>query len=90
VDRAIQAYRVLLQLDPPDPAEAHYRLAVLLHRQGDPGAKRQVLQALEEAPRFRDALRLLLQINKENAQPKVSAARAEAEETPPAPTAPKQ
>lgn len=82
-DRAIQAYRILLQLDPPDPAEAHYRLALLLHRKGDPGAKRQVLQALEEAPRFRDALRLLLQINKENAQPKVSA-RVEAEGASPA------
>lgn len=60
---AIQAYRLLLRLDPPDPAEVHYRLARLLHQTGDTGAKRQVLEALEEAPRFRDAHRLLLQIN---------------------------
>ena len=60
---AIQAYRLLLRLDPPDPAEVHYRLARLLQQTGDAGAKRQVLEALEEAPRFRDAHRLLLQIN---------------------------
>ena len=60
---AIQAYRLLLRLDPPDPAEVHYRLARLLHQTGDAGAKRQVLEALEEAPRFRDAHRLLLQMN---------------------------
>jgi hypothetical protein len=50
-------------LDPPDPAEAHYRLARLLHQAGDPAAKRHVLQALEEAPRFREAHRLLLEIS---------------------------
>jgi tetratricopeptide (TPR) repeat protein len=60
---AIQAYRLLLRLDPPDPAEVHYRLARLLRQTGDPAAKRQVLEALEEAPRFRDAHRLLLQMN---------------------------
>ena len=60
--QAIQAYRTLLLLDPPDPAEMHYQLARLLHKTGDPGAKRQVLQALEEAPRFRDAHRLLLRM----------------------------
>ena len=59
---AIQAYQTMLLLDPPDPAEAHFRLARLLHQAGDPSAKRHVLQALEEAPRFRDAHKLLLQI----------------------------
>ncbi|HUD45241.1 MAG TPA: tetratricopeptide repeat protein [Candidatus Baltobacteraceae bacterium] len=61
---AIDAYRKLLLLDPPDPAEAHYQLARLLHAQGgsESEAKRQVLQALEEAPRFREAQRLLLQL----------------------------
>jgi tetratricopeptide (TPR) repeat protein len=59
---AIEAYRKLLLLDPPDPAEAHFQLARLLHAQGgsDPEARREVLKALEEAPRFRDAQRLLL------------------------------
>ncbi len=60
---ALRSYQRLLLLDPPDPAEVHYRLARLLHKTGDAaGAKRNVLQALEEAPRFPDALRLLLDI----------------------------
>jgi len=59
---AINAYRALLVLDPNDPAETHYRLANLLHQRQDPTAKRHVLIALEEAPRFRKAHRLLLQI----------------------------
>jgi tetratricopeptide (TPR) repeat protein len=63
-DEAIRANRVLLLLDPPDPAETHFRLARLLHKQKDPESKRQVLQALEEAPRFRDALRLLRETQK--------------------------
>jgi tetratricopeptide (TPR) repeat protein len=63
-DQAIDAYRKLLLLEPPDPAEAHFQLARLLHARGDSEseAKRQVLQALEEAPRYRDAQRLLLEI----------------------------
>ena len=60
---AIAAYRALLALDPADPAEIHYRLARLLHATGDADAKRHVLQSLEEAPRFRAALALLLEIN---------------------------
>ena len=64
-DDAIAASRTLLRLDPPDPAEAHFRLARLLHKHHDPEAKRQVLQALEEAPRFRDAHRLLRELQRE-------------------------
>ena len=63
-DDAIQSYRTLLLLDPADPADVHYRLARVLFKKSDPEAKRQVLDALEEAPRFRDAHRLLLQINR--------------------------
>jgi tetratricopeptide (TPR) repeat protein len=59
---AIQAYQTMLLLDPPDPADAHFRLARLLHQAGDAGAKRHVLQALEEAPRFRDAHKLLIEL----------------------------
>ena len=59
---AIQAAYSLLALNPPDKAGAHYRLAKLLHATGDPEAKRQVLMALEETPRFRDAQRLLLKL----------------------------
>ncbi len=65
----IEAYRALLELDPPDPAEVHFRLADALYRAKDPGARRQVLMALEEAPRYRDALQLLLKIHDESPQP---------------------
>jgi tetratricopeptide (TPR) repeat protein len=59
---AIGAYQALLLLDPPNPAEVHYRLAKLLHDKGDPAARRHVLEALEDAPRYRDALHLLRQM----------------------------
>ena len=60
---AAQALTRLLLLDPDDPADVHFRLAKTLHVQGKLNeAKRQTLMALEEAPRFRDAHRLLLQI----------------------------
>jgi tetratricopeptide (TPR) repeat protein len=63
-ETAIRACKTLLLLDPPDPAGAHFQLARLLYQTGDAGAKRQVLQALEEAPRFRDGHKLLLEINR--------------------------
>ena len=60
--RALAAWRAVLALDPNDPAEIHFRLAQLLHRQGSPEARRQVLMALQFAPRFRKAHKLLLEI----------------------------
>ncbi|MGO8700633.1 MAG: peptidase MA family metallohydrolase [Limisphaerales bacterium] len=68
-DVATGAYRHLLLLDPTDPAQAHYDLARLLHSRGgvESEAKRHLLQALEEAPRFRDAQRLLLEIEGDKA-----------------------
>ena len=64
--QAIDAWRALLLLDPIDPAEAHYQLATLLHKTGDlKAARRQALEALEEAPRYRAAQRELLAIVKE-------------------------
>jgi tetratricopeptide (TPR) repeat protein len=74
---AIGAYRALLGLDPPDPAEVHFRLARLLHRRGDPGARRHVLDALEEAPRHRAALELLLEINRGSPQTSLGSRPAE-------------
>jgi len=72
--QAITAYRKWLWLDPPDPAEVHFQLARLLHKRGDADAeaKRLVLEALEEAPRFRDAQRLLLEIENKSPQPATS------------------
>jgi tetratricopeptide (TPR) repeat protein len=62
VSMAIRANRALLQLDPPNPAQVHFRLAEALLQAGDPSAKRQVIEALEEAPRYQQALQLLLKI----------------------------
>lgn len=63
VSGAVVAWRTLLQLQPPDPAEAHFQLARLLRSRGENReAKREVLLAIEETPRFRAALRLLTQL----------------------------
>jgi tetratricopeptide (TPR) repeat protein len=61
-DGAIKAYQTVLKLEPPDRADVHYRLARLFKKQNSPDAKRHVLLALEEAPRFRAAHQLLLEI----------------------------
>ena len=63
-DEAIRCYRALLLLDDTDPAGAHYRLARLLarRRQAVKEARREVLKSLEEAPRFPEAHRLLLDL----------------------------
>jgi tetratricopeptide (TPR) repeat protein len=76
---AIEAQRALLQLDPPNPAEVHYDLARLMHRAGEAGARRQVLQALEEAPRYRAALALLLQMGGQAPETNAPAKTAEAQ-----------
>jgi tetratricopeptide (TPR) repeat protein len=79
-EMAISACRKLLALDPPDASETHFQLATLLHRRGDSEgeAKRHVLQALEEAPRFREAQRLLLDLEKNLPQPQASATTSKA------------
>lgn len=60
---AAQALDRLLLLAPDDPADIHFRLAEALYTMGKlKEARRQTLMALEEAPRFRSAHRLLLKI----------------------------
>ena len=55
--------RALLALDPTDRAEAYYRLAYALYRDGETAeARSTVLRALEIAPNYGDALDLLIQI----------------------------
>ena len=61
-DKAIESYRRLLSLDYADPAELNYRLGRLLEEKDPATAKRHVLTALAEAPRFRQAHKLLLEI----------------------------
>jgi len=61
---AVVAWRTLIQLDVPERADAHYQLARRLHQRGDSSeARRHVLLALEETPRFRDALNLLVELS---------------------------
>ena len=72
LDDAVQALNAWLLMDPDDPADGHFRLATLLHAKNDPQAKQHVLAALEFAPRFRDAQKLLLKMVREqptDAQP---------------------
>ncbi len=60
---AAAAYQAILALDPVDPAGVHYRLAEAHHQNGETEAARHhVLRALEEAPRFQAAQRLLLDL----------------------------
>jgi tetratricopeptide (TPR) repeat protein len=60
---AVASYRALLLMNPFDPAEGHYQLASVLRRTGQlEEAKREVLLALEETPRYRAAQKLLLEL----------------------------
>jgi len=70
LSQTIQANTALLELDPPNPSEVHFELARALHRKGDPRARRQVLEALEEAPRYQAALRLLLELQNNPPEPR--------------------
>jgi len=70
-EQAVESYRRLLLLDPADPADVNYRLGRLLQDKDPAGAKRHVLLALAEAPRFRQAHRLLLKIIDETREPAV-------------------
>ena len=61
---AVAALESLITLDDSDPALLHYRLARNHRALGDRRqARRHVLQSLEEAPRYRDALALLLSLH---------------------------
>jgi tetratricopeptide (TPR) repeat protein len=62
VEQAIRSYKRLLLLDPTNPADVNYRIGRLLEHTDPAAAKRHVLQALAEAPRFRQAHSLLLKI----------------------------
>jgi len=60
---ALTAYKALAILDESDPADTHYRLARMLAKLGHPvEARREVLKSLEEAPRFLEAHKLLLEL----------------------------
>jgi tetratricopeptide (TPR) repeat protein len=64
---AIREYGAVLALKPVDPAGTHYKLAKAYqaaHKDAD--AMDEVLSSLEIAPGFRDAQKLLLELNKES------------------------
>ncbi len=64
VSTAVVAWRTLLALDVLDATDAHFELARLLHGRGETAeARRHLLLALEETPRFREALQLLVKVN---------------------------
>lgn len=68
---AIREYNAVLALKPVDPAGTHYRLAKAdqaAHKDAD--AMDEVLSSLEIAPGYRDAQKLLLELNKESPSPK--------------------
>ncbi len=66
----IESLRALARMNPLDVADLNYRLAGAFFRENDlRSAKRHVLIALEQAPRFQDAHQLLLNIVKHAAEP---------------------
>jgi tetratricopeptide (TPR) repeat protein len=61
---AIAIGEKLLKLTPPDPTGVHFHMAEMLVDSDPARAKMHTLQALEEAPRFRDAQKLLMKLPK--------------------------
>ncbi len=58
-DQSSAALKSLLALEPRDASRLHYELATLLRASDPVAARRQVLKALEENPRFELALKFL-------------------------------
>jgi tetratricopeptide (TPR) repeat protein len=68
-EQDIAALQALDEMDPIDPADLHFRMARSLANLGRRDeARRQVLMALEDAPRFRGAHKLLLELVDDNAE----------------------
>ena len=60
---ALREFSAVLAMDPHDKAQAHFRLAETYHKIKDSQrARRHVLMALEIAPTYRPAQKLLLEI----------------------------
>ncbi len=63
---SIAALQALLQMEPIDPSSIHYRLAVAFEACEEwKRARQEVLYALEETPRYREALELLVRLASE-------------------------
>ncbi|MEZ6123952.1 MAG: tetratricopeptide repeat protein [Planctomycetaceae bacterium] len=59
---AIQLLHAVLELEPADAARTHFQLAELQQASDPVAARRHVLLALEQAPRYREAHQLLLKL----------------------------
>lgn len=64
-DEAITSFEKLLDLNPGNPSEVRYRLANLYNTKDADKAKRYVLDALADSPRYREAYQLLLSLGDE-------------------------
>ena len=60
---AIENYRRILQMGAENPSQVHFRLANLLRESDAAAAKRHVLDALIDSPRYREAHKLLLEMS---------------------------
>ena len=81
---AVTSFEKLLKLRPANPSEVRFRLARLLKPEDEKRSKRYLLDALAEAPRYREAQELLLAF-----QPKKETEESEKPKPPaPAPAAP--
>ena len=67
-DEAVARYEILLGLKPANPAQIHFAVADLLQETEPARAKRHTLDALAEAPRYREALRLLRKLRADPGQ----------------------
>lgn len=63
LELAIETRRILLEFPTQNPSEQHFNLARLMQKHGDPDARRHLLEALSDAPRHRDGLALLLDLD---------------------------
>ena len=78
--QAVAALQALLRLEPTDVADVHFRLACGLAALDElAAARRHVLMSLEEAPRFRAAHRLLLEIQERASEQQTATSGATAE-----------
>lgn len=81
---AINSFEKLLKLGPSSPAEINFQLAKLYTDEDEVRAKRHVLDALVDAPRYREAHSLLIQLTetKEPAKPEPAAPQPTPEASP--------
>ena len=67
-DVAISALTSLLTVQKDDAARLHFRIAALLKDTDKESARRHILLALAQAPRYRDAHKLLLELMPPNVE----------------------